>query len=55
MTDEQFETLSEGEQNTCSLCSDWNLGDCEKCELMEKIKRSDISDSERMASACKEY
>ena len=53
MTDEQFRRLTEGEQNTCSLCRDWNLGDCDKCEL--NLRGSDSIDSERMVTEGEEY
>lgn len=36
MTEEQYKNLTEAEQQVCDLCRDWNLGDCESCELMKR-------------------
>ena len=29
----EIRKLSEGEQNTCELCADYNMSDCKDCEL----------------------
>lgn len=44
--------LTEGEQNTCELCADYGIGDCDKCEL---LKRSDFIDGERISAESEEH
>jgi len=32
-----YNNLSEDEKQLCDLCDDWQLGDCEECELCSNI------------------
>lgn len=40
-----YKQLTYGEKQLCDLCRDWNLGKCEKCELISRftfsIKKGD--------------
>lgn len=36
MTNEQYSKLTPAEKEVCDLCRDYNLCDCEKCELNKK-------------------
>jgi len=42
---EFYTQLTENEKQLCDLCGDWNLGNCEKCELVLKFT-SDIKKGE---------
>lgn len=31
-----YKQMTDEEQQVCDLCRDWNLGKCEKCELVSR-------------------
>ena len=42
--------LTEGEQNTCELCADYNMCDCDKCELNNKDGEKYVHKSDSIRS-----
>ena len=38
MDDNFYKQLTEDEKQLCDLCRDWNLGECERCELVSLVK-----------------
>ena len=52
MDDNVYKQLTEDEKQICDLCRDWNLGECEECELVsryyhKKIKQ-EVKQNERL-------
>ena len=37
MKDNFYKQLTEDEKQICDLCRDWNLWECEKCELVSRF------------------
>lgn len=35
--DDFYNKLTDDEKQTCDLCRDWNLGECEKCEFVSRF------------------
>ena len=35
--DDVYKQLTKNEKQTCDLCRDWSLGECEKCDFVSRF------------------
>ena len=52
MNDNFYKQLTDDEKQICDLCRDWNLGDCEGCEVISRF--SCKNKQEEQTIDCKE-
>ena len=52
MDDNFYKQLTEDEKQLCDLCRDWNLGECEECELVSRYYHTKIKQEVKQNERC---
>lgn len=52
MDDNFYKQLTEDEKQICDLCRDWNLGECEECELVSRYYYKKIKQEVKQNERC---